>query len=58
MNMNVEIDTLRGQFNVSSTNNSKESFMYLSILSVPYVERIQALNNSFFQTDQVKNNES
>jgi len=46
--MDMEIDTLRGWSNVSSTNNSRELSIHLSILSIPYTERIQAFNNSLF----------
>jgi len=52
----MEINTPKGQSNVSSTNNSRESSMYLSVLSIFYAKKIQALNNSFFWADQVENN--
>ena len=52
----MEIDTPKDQSNVSSTNNSRKSSMYLSVLSIFYAKRIQALNNSPFWADQVENN--
>ena len=54
----MEIDTPKDWSNISSTNNSRKSFVYLSILSVSYAERIQALNNSSFWANQVENNKS
>ena len=45
MNMDMEIDTLRGWSNILSTNDSRELFIHSSTSSVLYVERIEALNN-------------
>lgn len=52
----MKIDTPRGWSNTYSTNNSRELFVYLSISSIPYAERMLAYNNSFLQTKQVDNN--
>jgi len=57
MDTDMEIDTPRGQSNVSSTNSSRESPVHSSASSVPYAERMQALNNNPSWTDQVENNE-
>jgi len=56
--MDMEIDTPRGWSNVLSTNNSRKSSVHSSVLSIPYDERMKALNNSPFWADQVKNNKS
>ena len=50
----MEIDTLRGWFNISNTNSSKELSVNLSTSSILYIERILALNNSPFQIEQVE----
>ena len=56
MNTNMKINTPKDQSNVFSTNNSRKLSMYLSVLFISYVERIQALNNSSFWANQVENN--
>ena len=47
------MDTPRNQFTMSSTNNSKKSLVYLSIFSIPHVEKIEIQNNNLLQTNQV-----
>ena len=54
MNMNMKIDTPKDWFNISNTNSCKKLLVNLSALSILYVERILALNNSFFQIEQVE----
>ena len=54
----MEINTSKSQSNVSTTNNSRELLVYLNALSIPYMERMQALNSSLIWTKQVKNNKS
>ena len=56
MNMDMEIDTLRGWSNILSTNDSRELFIHSSTSSVLYVERIEALNNCPLQAEQVEDN--
>ena len=46
--MDIEIDTLRGQLNNSSTNNSREPLVHSGISSVLYAKRMETLNNSSF----------
>ena len=48
ININMEIDTLRGWFNISNTNSSKELSVNSSTSSILYIERMLALNNSSF----------
>jgi len=48
ININMEIDTLRGWFNISNTNSSKELSVNSSTSSILYIERMLALNNSPF----------
>ena len=55
MNIDMDINTLKDQSNVSSTNSSKKLSVHSSI---SYIKRMQALNNSSFQADQVENNRS
>lgn len=52
----MEINTLRDQSNVPSTNNSRKLSIYSSALSVLYTERIEALNNYPSQAKQVEDN--
>ena len=56
--MNMDINILRGQSVNSSANNSREFLVHLSISSIVYADRVQALNNSLSWADQVKNSES
>ena len=46
MNTNMKINTPKDQSNVFSTNNSRKLSMYLSVLFISYVERIQALDKA------------
>ena len=48
INMDIEIDTSRGQLNNSSTNNSREPLVHSGISSVLYAKRMETLNNSSF----------
>lgn len=41
INIDVEIDILRGWSTVSSTNNFRELSVYLNISSIPYIERME-----------------
>jgi len=50
----MDINTLRGQFINSSTNNSRESSTHSSVLLITYDKRVKALNNSSFWADQVE----
>ena len=54
MATDMDINTLRGQFINSSTNNSRESSTHSSVLLITYAKRAKALNNSPFWTDQVE----
>ena len=53
-NIDIKINTLRDQLNIPTTNNSRESLVLSNVLSVPYVERMQALNNSLIQCHDLK----
>jgi len=44
--IDIDINTLRDWSINSSTNNSRESSTYSSILLITYAKRVQALNNS------------
>ena len=46
INIDIEINTSRGQSNISSTNNSRKLSVYSNILFISYIESIQALDNS------------
>ena len=48
MDMNMEIDTLRGWSAISSINSSRELLVHLSVSSIFYTEKIEAQNNSLF----------
>ena len=56
--MDIEIDTLRGRSTSNSPNSSRESSTHSNMLSVAYVNRVQALANSPAQVDQVKDKKS
>ena len=58
MNMNMEINTPRVWSNISSTKSFRELLVNSSALFIPYIERMLALNNSFFWTEQVEYTES
>jgi len=54
----MEINTPRGWSNISSTNSSRELLVNSSALFIPYIERMPALNNSSFWTEQVEHTKS
>lgn len=54
----MEINALKDWSNVFTANNSKKLLVLLNILSVPYAERVQTLNNSPIWAKQVKNDKS
>jgi len=54
----MEINTPKGQSNISSTNSSIELSVNSSALSIIYTERMLALNNSPFWVEQVEHTES
>lgn len=58
MNMNMEINTPRVWSNISSTKSFRELLVNSSALFIPYIERMLALNNSFFWTEQVEHTKS
>jgi len=54
----MEINTLKNWSNFFTANNSRELLVLLNVLSVPYAERVQTLNNSPIWAKQVKNDKS
>ena len=50
-NIDMEINTPRGQSANSNTNNSREVSVQLSISSISYIERIKAQNNNLSWAD-------
>ena len=54
MNMDIEIDTPRGQSNVPSTNSSRKSLAHSSTLSILYAKRMETLNNCPSWAEQVE----
>lgn len=54
----MEINALKDWSNVFTANNSKKLLVLLNILSVPYAEWVQTLNNSPIWAKQVKNDKS
>ena len=50
-NIDMEINTSRGQSVNSNTNNSRKVSVQLSISSIPYIERIKAQNNNLSWAD-------
>ena len=57
MNMNMEIDTLRGWSNIPSTNSFRKFLVHSSALSVLYI-RMKTLNNCYSWTEQIEDNTS
>lgn len=52
--MDIEINTVRGWSNNSSTNNSRALSVYSNIFSIRYVEQIQNIANNTTWADQVE----
>ena len=52
--MDIEINTVRGWSNNSSTNNSRALSVYSNIFSIRYAEQIQNIANNTTWADQVE----
>jgi len=52
--MDIKIDTLRGYFNTTSSNNSKRISLHFDVLSRDYVDKVYALANNSSWADQVE----
>ena len=52
--MDIKIDTLRGHFNTTSSNNSKKISLHFDVLSIDYVDKVYILANNSFWADQVE----
>ena len=55
-NMDMDINNPRGRSSNSSTNSSRELSVHSGVSSVPYTERMEALNNSSSWAEQVEEN--
>jgi len=53
--IDIEIDILRGRLISNSPNSSRESSTHSNMLSMVYIDRVQALANSPTWADQVEN---
>ena len=56
MDMDMEIDILKGWSAISTINSLRELLVYLSVSLIFYTEKIEAQNNSLFWTNQVELN--
>ena len=52
--MNINVDILRGRSALSNSNNSRESFIYSNVFSIPYHIRMEIQSNNSLQSKQVK----
>jgi len=58
MNIDIEINTLRGWSAISSINSSRKLSVHSSVSSISYAKKIEAQNNSLSWANQVKLNKS